>query len=272
MPGSVASYHLHKGGGEADEYEDAYNVLPPVADDQTDLVDLRVALSDGASESVLAGLWARSLVDHFASVALEALVSPESFGREAVAAATSWDAILSGYVARREAAGRPIQWYEEPKLNRGAYATLLAVGFRASSGGDGSEPEDEGQWFAAVIGDCCLFQVRDDSLITAFPLTGSVDFGVNPDLLNSRNRDVHLIADRVAIRTGGVRQQDDIYLCTDAIAAWFLRETEKGSRPWEILRDLGTADGQDFSEFIGEKRASGHMRNDDVTLIHVDVW
>ncbi|MBF8186156.1 hypothetical protein ITP53_10425 [Nonomuraea sp. K274] len=265
IPGSVASHRTHKGGGHAEEYEDAYRICPPVLDDQIDVASLRIALSDGASESALAGLWARSLVDHFAGVTPEALVSAERFGREAVAASASWPATLSDYVAGREADGRPIQWYEQPKLDRGAYATLLALGFRVSMA-------NEGQWFAAAIGDCCLFQVRDDSLITTFPLAESADFGTSPDLLNSRNQDSGRIVERVAMGAGSIRQQDDIYLCTDAVAAWFLREAEHGGRPWEILRDLGTADGPDFAEFVGEERLSGRMRNDDATLIHVSVW
>ncbi|WP_248965778.1 hypothetical protein [Sphaerisporangium perillae] len=240
--------------------------------EEIDVASLRVALSDGASESVLAGLWARSLVDHFVSVPHEALASADSFGREAVMVTASWEATLGDYIARREADGRPIQWYEQPKLDRGAYATLLAISFCAPQEGDLADLRGEGRWAAAVIGDCCLFQVRDGALITAYPLAGSEDFGTSPNLLNSRNQDSLLISERVAMNSGSLRQQDDIYLCTDAVAAWFLREVEHGGRPWETLRDLGTSDGPNFADFIGEERASGHMRNDDATLIHVAVW
>lgn len=271
--GSITCFHLHKGGGRAEEYEDAYTVLPRVpASEEIDISSLKIAVSDGASESVLAGLWARSLTDHFVSVAPETLVSAEDFGNEAVTATASWGATLTGYVAQREADGRPIKWYEQTKLDRGAYATLLAVSFCAPGEGDLPDLRDEGRWFAAAIGDCCLFQVRDGSLVEAFPIAESKDFNTSPLLLNSRNQDSALIAERVAVTAGTVRQQDDIYLCTDAVAAWFLREVEHSGRPWETLRDLGTSDGPDFADFVEEERSSGRMRNDDATLIHVDVW
>ncbi|MEU9884136.1 hypothetical protein [Sphaerisporangium sp. NPDC051011] len=240
--------------------------------EEIDIASLRIALSDGASESVLAGLWAQTLVDHFVAVTPGAIASRESFGDEAVMATASWEATLGDYIAQRDAAGRPIRWYEQPKLDRGAYATLLAVAFHPLGKGEPTDPRDVGWWSAAVIGDCCLFQVRDRSLVTAFPLTGSDDFGTSPHLLNSRNRNSLLISERVVMSTGSLQQQDDFYLCTDAMAAWFLREVEQGGRPWEELRDLGMRDRPSFADFVETQRASGRMRNDDTTLIHVAVW
>ncbi|MFG1619007.1 hypothetical protein ACGFI3_40165 [Nonomuraea wenchangensis] len=273
MPGSVACYHLHKGGGEPEEYEDAYEVLPRVsAVEEIDVTTLRIALSDGASESVLAGPWAKTLVEHFVAVPPEVIDSPKVFGHEAVRATVSWETTLGDYVVRREAEGRPIKWYEQPKLDRGAYATLLAVGFRPLQEGEPADPADKGRWSAAVIGDCCVFHVREGALVAAFPVTESEGFSTNPDLLNSRNQDSSLISRRVVMKAGSLRQQDDVYLCTDAVAAWFLREVEHGGRPWETFKDLGTDDGLRFSDFVQEERASGRMRNDDATLIHVAVW
>ena len=44
---------------------------------------------------------------------------------------------------------------------------------------------------------------------------------------------------------------------------------EEGGRPWETLRDL-TEIG--FAEWVSEARRTSGLRNDDVTLVHVDVW
>jgi hypothetical protein len=274
LQASIASYHLHKGGGSESDYEDAF-AMSPEGDNREvmDVSNLRIAISDGASESVLAGLWARSLVDHFVRTPPDILCSSEGFAHQAVVASKLWDATLSDYVAQREAEGRPIQWYEQPKIDRGAYATLLTVGFSSpQNAGDLLESSAGSAWSAAAIGDCVLFHVREDELITAFPMTNSADFGFNPDLLNSRNRDAALIADRVRLSTGTLRQGDDLYICSDALAAWFLGQTEHGCRPWELLRDLGTVDGTDFTLWINEQRLNGHMGNDDVTLLHLDVW
>jgi hypothetical protein len=58
-------------------------------------------------------------------------------------------------------------------------------------------------------------------------------------------------------------------VCTDALAAWFLARAEEGGSPWETLRDLTDAG---FAEWVSLTRRTGELRNDDVTLVHVDIW
>jgi hypothetical protein len=75
--------------------------------------------------------------------------------------------------------------------------------------------------------------------------------------------------DRVRLAEGVIAEGDDFYICTDALAAWFLGRAERGERPWDILRDFGELD---FRDWLCCVRRSGEIRNDDVTLIHIDVW
>ncbi|WP_433539815.1 hypothetical protein ACQP10_24980 [Streptosporangium sandarakinum] len=274
MKASIASFSLHKEGGTEDEYEDAFETFPDEAgSDGVHVSVVRMAVSDGASESALAGRWARSLTRWFVQAPSGTARSADEFAGQVVNAVRSWEATLGDYVAKREAEGRPIQWYEQPKLDRGAYATLLTVDFSVPPCEEAvPEPAEEIVWYAAAMGDSALFHVRDGKLVTAFPMTHSGDFNLTPDLVNSRTMDADLIAGRVRLHKGTLRQGDDVYMCTDAVAAWFLTEAERGCRPWELLRDLGTRDGQDFATLVREERASGRMRNDDVTLLHMDVW
>jgi hypothetical protein len=174
--------------------------------------------------------------------------------------AKAWGLIIETYVYDREAAGRPVKWYEQPGLARGAHATLLAGRFAKS------------RWHAAALGDSCLFQVRDEHLVASFPVQTSAGFGIEPDLLNSLHQDSDLVAKRVALAEGTCEQHDQFYFCTDALAAWFLSRGEAGERPWEALRDVGTDVIPRFDIWVAEQRAHGLMRNDDVTLIRVDVW
>ena len=53
-------------------------------------------------------------------------------------------------------------------------------------------------------------------------------------------------------------------LATDALAAWFLRQTEHDDRPWEQLRGLTS---EQFDDLVENLRKAGEMRNDDVTLV-----
>jgi len=59
---------------------------------------------------------------------------------------------------------------------------------------------------------------------------------------------------------------------TDALACWFMREAEEGRTPWRVLRDLDTSDEiKPFREWVETLRKEGAMRNDDVTLLRIDI-
>lgn len=266
MRASVNTFRAHKDGNVPHQYEDASVFLPEPDDQDGDVQAERfsVAVSDGASESLLAGLWARELARLFAEADREVVLAGPAFAAAAAAACGVWDEAASCYVSEREAARRPIRWYEEPGLARGAYATLLAARFE-------QEAFDQVSWSAAALGDACLFQVRGDELITAFPLSSGAEFGVRPDLLNSRRADQALIADRVKLASGKCEQEDRFYLCTDALAAWFLTRSAADERPWADLQDLGTEALPSFDDWVAAKRAEG-MHNDDVTLVRIDFW
>jgi hypothetical protein len=257
----MATFSTHKGGGAAADYEDAAERRPSVPDDaEVPGESISVAIADGASESLLAGHWARLLVGEF--VKAESLLDGREFAAMAVKTATRWPGVYASYVDERQARGKPIAWYEEPGLKRGAYATLLVAHFAES-----------GKWSAAALGDSCLFHVRDDRLLAAFPLDTDADFGTQPCLLNSRNLDEELVASRTTVITGSWEREDVFFLCTDALAAWFLAERAAGGDPWTSLRDLGTDAIPDrFEDWVTGLRAAGRMRNDDVTLVRVHMW
>ncbi|MEU8202948.1 hypothetical protein [Streptosporangium sp. NPDC049046] len=270
MRASISSHHLHKEGSLEEEYEDAFAITADVRVLEDVAADgLGIAISDGASESILAGRWARLLVRHFTAAIPGVLSTRDAFAHHAVLATEQWGLSVDEYVAEREADGRPIQWYEQPKMDRGAFATLLVVGLAVTQQEDGGSLAT---WVAAGIGDCALFHVRDNRLLTSFPMLDSADFTSSPALLNSKSRDRDLIADRMKTHVGILRQKDNLYVCTDAVAAWFLGQAERQGRPWETFANLDTAGGQTFADLVDEERMGGRMRNDDSTLIHVTVW
>jgi hypothetical protein len=272
---SSIAYWAPKDGSSAEEYEDAWVVVPGVADEmEGDWVG--VAVADGATESFLARQWASLLVGEFA-IASAALLSGKSFADVTLALAAQWPDFVASYVAKREGEGRPVAWYERPGLAKGAFATLLALrmDFRTTPGAeshdqaDPNHPPGVGQWSSAALGDTCLFHVRDEHLESAFPMAVSDEFNTSPPLLGTANPDAQLITDRVRLARGVIAEGDDFYICTDALAAWFLASVERGNRPWEILRDL---EEMAFPDWLCRVRRSGEIRNDDVTLIHIDVW
>ncbi|WP_433221231.1 protein phosphatase 2C domain-containing protein [Dactylosporangium sp. CS-047395] len=224
----IAVLHVPKRGSSEAEYEDAWHAEPPSGD------VARLAVADGASEAMLAGRWAAELVGEFT----------DDVASTAVRAAARWDAVVAEYVADREQREKPIRWYEEPGLERGAYATLLGVQVRA-----------DGTFAASAVGDSCLFQVRAGRLLLVFPIDDPAGFGSAPDLLPSRRLDAEKVTAVQRQVSGGWESGDVFHLATDAVAHWILAH---GGPDGAAALTEGDIEGL---------RERGALRDDDVTLI-----
>jgi hypothetical protein len=233
-------------GSGPDEYEDA--AWPDVAEWADAASSVRVAIADGASESMLAGRWARLLArtacDHDPGALLDALCQ----------AGRSWPAETAAYLA-----DRPLTWWQREKLSRGAQSTVLVV-----------QVSDEGAWKAAAVGDSCLFHCRDDAVLETFPIARSADFGVRPALVGSRR--VGACVPRWA--AGGFAAGDLLVLATDALAAWVLRAVEAGESPVGTLRGLTSGPDSDALASWAEAERGADppaLRNDDLTVVSLQL-
>ena len=56
---------------------------------------------------------------------------------------------------------------------------------------------------------------------------------------------------------------------SDALANWFLADSESGEKPWLALDGIGS--DRELEIFISEARQFQAMRNDDVTLLCLEV-
>ncbi len=275
MRASLIGYWAAKEGSSAAEYEDALRALPGAADEVPGNW-VAVAVADGATESLLARQWAAMTADEFA-VARIAVCDASLFAETALALSARWPAVVASYIVEREKAGRPLRWYERPGLEKGAFATLLALQVNVDDApADDAEPLAQpgiprviGDWRSAALDDTCLFHIRDGRLQAAFPLDQSYSFNTSPALLGSCDSDPEVIANHVRFAEGTMGEGDDFFVCTDAMAAWFLACVEDGGGPWEALRDF-TEIG--FAEWVSEARRTGGLHNDDVPLVHVDIW
>lgn len=254
----VASFSLARTASPPEHYEDAFCARRTGTRRATER--LRLAVADGASESMLSGLWARALV--------RAWCGPRrrDMGEVVAAAMSGWDATLAAYLDGREAQRRPIEWFERPGLERGAHATLLGVEVTWGPG-----PGDAGRWSAASLGDSCLFQVRGDALVAAFPLGRAAAFGNAPPLVPTRSERLGRVVASLDRAEGSVRPGDALFLATDGVAAWFLASAEAGRAPWAELGGIARGDAAAFARWAGGERAAGRLRDDDLTLLRVEV-
>jgi serine/threonine protein phosphatase PrpC len=235
MHTSATAWWAPKSGNAASEYEDAYAVKPEA---------LRFAVADGASETSFARQWAELLV--------------EGFVQEAPSAAALHDFVTPLQAVWAEGQkGKATAWYAERKAREGAFSSLLGVSIEGE------------RWRALAIGDSCLFVVRSGRVLRAFPLERAEQFSNRPSLLSSVARANAGVWSEVTALEGDLKGQDRLLMMTDALAHWFLVEAEMGRRPWAALAKLTTP--EQFSAFIDCLRAGGALRNDDVTLVSVEV-
>lgn len=243
------AFHTHKRGNAPDEYEDAF---------AGDATSARFAVADGASESSFTATWANLLVESFVA-----------------AKGRSWHDLDWLDPPRRHWADdvdpRPLPWYAEEKREQGAYATLLGVVFRKVRRRAGGR--EGGSWRALAVGDSCLFRLRGGKLLKSFPLARSADFGNQPALLGSRGRPMDTPPQGIRRARGKWRPGDRFLLMTDALAEWMLRRNEQEQRPADdINRLLAESNPQEaFAAWVEERRNGQGLRNDDVTLVIIDL-
>jgi hypothetical protein len=224
----------------------------------------RFAIADGASESSHAGLWARLLVEEFVHAPERALGPPLE--------ETGWSSWLLPLQRRwvaevqRTQNGLTLPWYLEDQLRQGAFATFLGLVLQRDTGVPG-----ERQWRALAVGDSCVFQTRKGELLQSFPLTRAADFSSAPWLVGSRTSPGGVPQQHGLHLRGHGQEGDRLWLMTDALAQWFLRQVESGALPWEPLEHSLLAPDPDvfFARWIEELRTTQQLRNDDVTLLAV---
>jgi hypothetical protein len=257
----VVTLTVEKAGNRAGQSDDA--AWPAPAAYPRDLLEpqVRLALADGATESYLAGQWAQVLVGQVGADKRARVVDAVQSARR------RWTGLVADYVADRVKTSRPLQWYEEPAIERGAGATLLVVDLHFP--GEQARPA---KWKACAIGDSCVFIAREGRLARRFPMMASADFGTRPTLVSSLQTDPLMLIKHMRHAHGTCLPGDNMLLMTDALAQWLLdRPHHRRARVGACLRWLEEAQPDAFLTWITELREADDLRNDDTTLILVSI-
>lgn len=241
-----------KQGNKDGEYEDAFWPRKSIEHRTT---CFRCAVADGATETSYSGIWAKQLVRYWCKNCPATGFDPDRIRN----LQQRWSTIVCK---------RPLPWYAEEKIRVGAFAAILGLVLY-----DDVDREGGGRhWQALAVGDSCLVQMRDEEVLVRFPLADSAAFTNRPYLLSSNPAHTGRIVDHVRSMHGTWQAGDAFYLMTDALACWFMREAEEGRTPWRVLRGLNTSDEvKPFREWVEALRTERAMRNDDVTLLRVDI-
>jgi len=252
MDAYLGAFRLPKEGSTEEEYEDAFF---PRKDRIYPIEKIRrFAIADGATETSFSGVWARLLVCGFVRRTLAIPLTLEQLKP----LQERW---------RKKVGEKPLPWYAAEKMSYGAFAALLGLEFSEVHGEAGTVRS----WQATAAGDCCLVQVRENAVVDTFPFTGSSEFNNRPDLLASLPAFNSPQNDLVKTYGGSWGCDDTFFLMTDALACWFFKEREAGNEPWNLLRDLDTQGQVSFQKFVSVLRLSAAIKNDDVTLVRIDI-
>jgi hypothetical protein len=237
------TYWLPKDGNNIDDYEDAAS--PESVTDAT-MQRFDCAIADGATESSFSGLWARILVEG---------LRQESDIRK----------LRKRFLACVE--NKSLEWYAEEKLLEGAFAAVAILSIT-------EEGEAQGSWSVQAIGDCCVMHIREEGLVTSFPIDDPEAFNNSPVLLTSS---MHAPRQEDSFKKTAQKwcAGDKFWLMTDALACWTLKRHRDYGDSLPMLETIKSIDS--LRELVKAQRAildddgRPYLKNDDVTLMKVSV-
>ncbi len=231
-----------KFGNSTDENEDNL-LVPSTSEIESDSL-IRFAISDGATESSFSKEWSYLLVSSYKDKSYEKDRLPYTLK----GISYTWQSIVDAI---------ELPWYSQQKAEIGAFATFLGL----------TVNRVQNTFETVAIGDCTLFQVRNDELILTFPVTSIEEFGNTPNLI-ATNFDYQTEFEKtLAYGSGSIETNDLIILATDAIAAWIFKEKDAGEKPWNHLSNILEIYSDDFENWLNNKRRTNEIKNDDVTLV-----
>lgn len=249
MEMSMVGNWTQKRGNSAEEYEDSFN---------GDTKLCRFAVADGASDSYASRVWADLLTSAFIQEQNRSIFESQD-------CLLVWARDLSERW-HSEIPWSELAWYQLEKAEYGSHATFLGLElgeFKIPN----SSPEK--LWQAIAVGDSCLFQVRNDELVTSpFPITSPEAFNTTPPLISSLEEYNSKSLECTRFATGTYLIGDVFLLMTDALAHWFIEQVSIGLKPWQELLNL---EPDTFTQFVSQLRKSKSLRNDDVTLLTVQL-
>nr|WP_308494805.1 protein phosphatase 2C domain-containing protein [Duganella fentianensis] len=230
--------------GAPDLNEDAWSV-----DERT----THIALSDGASESYDSKRWAQLLVQRYA---------------DDPCTTEGW--LLKDWVMDAVAAYEngidfdALSWSKQLAFERGSFATLLTLELAEN----GNEVE------VLSIGDCLAVHYRQGAVVFSYPFTSPEEFEERPQLLSTLRLENAFLADsdffkQHTSKTWHVEPGDIIYLATDAVGQWLLREASADVSSFDSIQAVTTE--AEFAELVLNLRAERRIKLDDSTILRLVV-
>lgn len=239
------SISLPKFGNSADENED--NILEPSKSEVETETLVKFAISDGATESSFSKEWSDLLVSTYKDKSFEKTYLPETIKT----ISETWQSMATAI---------DLPWYAQQKAEKGAFATFLGLTIN----------RETSSFEVIAVGDCTLFQIRNNEIVFSFPVTSVEDFNNTPNLIASNNDYQTDLEKNVIYDSGTIQEKDIFLLATDAMAVWILKQKNRSEKVRKLLiEQFEKQDEQNFEEWLNKQRKTNKIKNDDITLLMI---
>lgn len=212
-----------------------------------------IALSDGASESYDSKRWAQLLVQRYV---------------KDQCCADDW--VLSAWVQETVDVYEQgvdfdaLSWSKQLAFERGSFATFLT----AELAENGSVVE------VLSIGDSLAVHCRQSEIVHSYPFTLPEEFDSRPQLLSTRSAENFFLTESGFFRNHTskawhTQPGDIIYLATDAVGQWLLREASADVNSIDVMQSI--TNEVEFAELVLKLRAEHRIKLDDSTILRLVV-
>lgn len=195
-----------------------------------------VALSDGASESYDSRTFAKLLCEDWTGGNPNRLRVRKTM--------LSYAALFKAH---------EMHWSDAGAFERGSFATFLGGRFI------------QNELHVLAVGDSIVV-LHGPEEIKSFPFSDPESLRAHPNLLSTLPNPNRFL--KVRLATWPLRPGMRILWMTDALAAWYLQQNTK-DEALGILESIVSREV--FSQFVERERADGRLKNDDTTLIQMEV-
>ena len=249
------SHSISKAGNKPSENEDAVYPAEIFGCVNGKSERASFAVADGATQTSFSGMWANCLVRHCTQTKLSEYAFLEAIKK----AGNEWQESLQGV---------ELPWHAIEKVKQGAFSALALLEIQY----DPLHPSTAYSWRALAVGDCCLFIAHNHSIYLSLPLQHPSEFNNSPVLIPSKSEKIDTIKGRIHMAKGSLKRGDQLILASDAMASWIMRKLVSDAPEYTNLISAIKDDSfSNFSGWINTLRKKGELRNDDTSVILIEL-
>lgn len=243
---------------ENESITDCQDYVQPPDHVQPDEANTCFAIADGASQSFYPSIWAKLLVENFCK---KPDLNEGNWKEWLIPIQKEWSSKVEDLVKEAKSESKPTWVTNQNRLNSRVPATSTFIGLQFL----------ENQVKVSIVGDSCLFIVKDHELKETHPLKKSSDFNDRPEYFASSEN--HNEYSPKFIPLNYEKSPESLYfiLATDALSEYIFKCVEHEEA---IFKDLLSISSQKkFENFVSQARNSSSikMKNDDVALMILEV-